>query len=74
MAMKSRLSVLMGEQKYNMQDVIDRTGLDRTSISNFYHDKLKRIDLKMLDKLCELFDCEANDLLQRVKNDDEVNK
>jgi putative transcriptional regulator len=68
MAIESRLSVLMGEHKYNMQDVIDRTGLDRTSVSNFYHDKLKRIDLRMLGKLCDLFDCEPSDLLKRVKS------
>ena len=67
MAIESRLSILMGERKYNMQDVIDKTGLDRTSISNLYHDKLKRIDLKTLDKLCSLFDCDTNDLLRRVK-------
>ena len=71
MAIESRLSVLMGERKFNMQDVIDRTGLDRTSISNLYHDKLKRVDLKMLDKLCDLFDCETSDLLRRVKNESE---
>jgi len=69
MAIESRLSVMMGERKYNMQDVIDKTGLDRTTVSNFYHDKLKRIDLKMLDKLCDLFDCEASDLLRRIKNE-----
>ena len=69
MAIESKLSVMMGERKYNMQNVIDKTGLDRTTVSNFYHDKLKRIDLKMLDKLCDLFDCEANDLLRRIKNE-----
>jgi putative transcriptional regulator len=68
MAIESRLSVLMGERKYNIQAVIDRTGLDRTSISNFYHDKLKRVDLNMLDKLCDLFDCEPSDLLRHVKD------
>ena len=71
MSIRSRLSVLMGERKYNIQAVVDKTGLDRTSVSNFYHDKLKRIDLKMLDKLCDLFDCEPSDLLQRNKENNE---
>lgn len=56
MAIQSRLSVLMGERRYNIQAVIDKTGLDRTTISNLYHDKVKRIDFKTLDKLCVLFD------------------
>lgn len=67
MAIQSRLSVLMGEQRYNIQAVIDKTGLDRTTISNLYHDKVKRIDFKTLDKLCELFDCEPSDILKHIK-------
>ena len=67
MAIQSRLSVLMGERRYNIQAVIDKTGLDRTTISNLYHDKVKRIDFKTLDKLCELFDCKPSDILNHVK-------
>lgn len=69
MAIRSRLSVLMGERRYNIQAVIDKTGLDRTTISNLYHDKVKRIDFKTLDKLCGLFGCKANDILTHVKED-----
>ena len=72
MAIKNRLSVLMGERKYNIQAVIDRTGIDRTTISNMYHDKLKRVDLNTLDRLCELFDCEPGDILKRVKSDSDT--
>ncbi len=67
MSIQSRLSVLMGERRYNIQAVIDKTGLDRTTVSNLYHDKVKRIDFKTLDKLCELFDCKPNDILKHIK-------
>jgi putative transcriptional regulator len=67
MAITSRLSVLMGERRYNIQAVMDRTGLDRNTVSNLYHDKLKRIDLKTLDKLCNLFDCEPGEVLIHTK-------
>lgn len=67
MAIESRLSVLMGERRYNIQAVIDKTGLDRNTVSNLYHDKLKRIDFRTLDKLCTLFDCEASDILAHTK-------
>lgn len=69
MAIESRLSVLMGERRYNIQAVIDKTGLERNTVSNLYHDKVKRIDFKTLDKLCELFDCEPSDILRRVKSE-----
>lgn len=69
MAIQSRLSSLMGENRYNIQAVIDKTGLDRSTISNLYHDKVKRIDFKTLDKLCDLFNCDASDILKRIKED-----
>ena len=67
MAIQSRLSILMSERRYNIQAVIDKTGLDRNTISNLYHDKVKRIDFKTLDKLCELFGCKPNDILNYSK-------
>ena len=69
MAVQSKLSVLMGEHRYNIQAVIDKTGLDRTTVANLYHDRVKRIDFKTLDKLCELFDCETSDILKYIKAD-----
>ena len=71
MAIESRLAMLMAERKYNIQAVIDRTGLDRTSLSKLYHDKTKMVNLESLDKLCGLFDCEPGDLLKRKSKTDE---
>ena len=71
MAIESRLSVLMGERRYNIQNVIDKTGLERNTVSKLYHDKVKRIDFRTLDKLCELFDCEPSDILRHEKGNEE---
>ena len=64
MAVHSRLSVLMGENRYNIQDVYEKTGLSRGTISNLYHDQMQRIDYETLSKLCELFNCEVGDILE----------
>lgn len=69
MAIESRLAILMAERKYNIQAVIDRTGLDRTSLSKLYHGKTKMVNLESLDKLCELFGCEPGDILIRKKTE-----
>lgn len=66
MAIKSRLSILMGEKRYNMQDVYEKTGISRNSISNLYHEKSSRIDFDTLDRLCDLFDCQPSDILYHV--------
>ena len=73
MAVHSRLSVLIGENRYNIQDVYEKTGLSRGTISNLYHDKMQRIDYETLSKLCELFNCEVGNILE-YKHDDMIPK
>lgn len=70
MAIKSKLSTLMGEHRYRIQDVYERTGISRSTLSKLYHDQKVGIEFSVLDRLCELFDCTPNDILQYVKNDE----
>ncbi len=67
MPIKCNLSTLMGANKYKVIDVHKKTGLSRTTISKLYYDKMERIDYGTLDKLCELFDCEVQDILVYYK-------
>ena len=69
MAVSSKLSVLMGIKRYNMQDVFEKTGLARTTISNLYHDKATRINYETINKLCTLFECRIEDLLEFKKDE-----
>ncbi len=64
MGIKIRLSTLMGENRYNIQVVCDKTGISRTAISKLYHEKKAGIDFSTLSRLCKLFDCKPNDLLE----------
>ena len=67
MSIKCNLSMLMGIKKYKIIDVHKKTGLSRTTISKLYHDNMERIDFNTLDKLCELFDCDTQDILTYSK-------
>lgn len=64
MAIKCKLSTLMGENRYNIGHVHEKTGLSRTTISKLYHDSMERIDYVTLSKLCELFGCSVGDILE----------
>ncbi len=66
MAIQSKLSLLMGEKRYSIQDVHEKTGLSRNTISALYNDKTTRVDLETIDRLCELFDCEISELFVRT--------
>lgn len=63
MAVRCNLSTLMGERRYSIQDVHEKTGLARGTISSLYNDKATRVDYETIAKLCLLFDCEVGTLL-----------
>jgi len=62
MQLTSNLSLLMGKYKFNIQDVHERTGLARRTISSLYNDKATRIDFSTIEKLCHLFGCGIDQL------------
>jgi len=55
----------MGERKLKIVDVARETGLNRNTVTLLYKETAQRIDLEAIEKLCELFDCEVGDLLER---------
>ena len=63
-----KLSRIMGDQRKTIQSVADETGLSRSTLSCLYNDKVTRIDLHTIDKLCECLKCEPGDIIERVKN------
>lgn len=71
MTIHCTLSTLMGKHRLSIQDVHEKTGLSRNTISNLYNDKASRIDYDTAAKLCELFDCNMNDLYEIKSNDKE---
>lgn len=62
MMVQCRLSTLMGQNRYSIQDVHELTGLSRNTISNLYNDKATRVDYDTVGKLCKLFKCNVGEL------------
>ena len=54
MAINSKLSTLMGENRYKIGDVHYKTGLSRTTISNLYHDRITEINFQFSKKVIDL--------------------
>jgi len=65
---RCHLARLMGEKKLKIIDVARETGLHRNTVTLLYRETAVRIELDAIDKLCDLFDCEVSDLLERVKS------
>lgn len=64
---KCHLSRLMGEQKLKVIDVARETGLNRNTVTLLYKETATRVDLEAIDKLCDYFNCEVGELLERVE-------
>jgi putative transcriptional regulator len=59
---------LMGERKLKIADVARDTGINRGTLTRLYYETAERIELEVLDKLCEYFQIDISDLLTRVSS------
>lgn len=68
MAIHCRLSTIMGEKRLRMTDVADGAGLARSTVFGLWHDKTRKVDYDVLDKLCRFLNCQPGDLLVYVED------
>ena len=61
---KCKLSILMGRDRKNIQDVCNETGLARNTVSNLYYDKATRVDYNAIGKLCQILHCGVGDIFE----------
>ena len=66
---KCHLSKLMGERKLKVIDVARETGIHRGTITRLYQETAARVELDVVDSLCDFFDCDVGDLFEHRKTD-----
>lgn len=69
MAITCKLSTLLGERRLKMAEVARATGLAPNTILGLYHDRVRKVDYHVLDKLCEFLGCQVGDLLVHVPSE-----
>lgn len=62
---------LLGERKLKISDVARDTGINRGTLTRLYYETAERIELDVLDQLCEYFGVALTDLLERVKDQEQ---
>lgn len=60
---------LMGERKLKIADVARDTGINRGTLTRLYYETAERIELEVLDQLCEYFQIDISALLERVNTE-----
>lgn len=71
---KVHLSRIMGEQRLNIADMANLTGLHRNGISKIYKEEIKGITFDTLEKLCLALNCNIEDLLEIVPSKEETSE
>ncbi len=56
----------MGERRLKIADVAKDTGINRGTITRLYNETASRVDLEVIDQLCEYFDIKVEDLLEKI--------
>lgn len=68
--LRLNLSKFMGINKMTIQDVHEKTGLSRNTVSDLYHENVKLIRFDTIERLCELFNIQPGELLEWVREEE----
>ena len=63
---KCNLSRIMGEKKLKISDISRDTGINRGTLTRLYQETAERIDLEVMDQLCDYLKCEVGVLFERI--------
>ena len=64
---KCHLAILMAKKKVRIADVARDLDIHRNALTLLYNETAKRIDLDLMEKLCEYFECGVGDIFEYVK-------
>jgi putative transcriptional regulator len=59
---KIHISDWLGKKKMTQKELSELTGIRAATISAYYHETIKRIEVEHIKKLCEVFSCQPGDL------------
>lgn len=65
----NNVSTMIGKRKTTIAEVAKAIGVKYETIQNLYFDKTQGIKFYILNKLCWYLDCEPNDLLRYIPDE-----
>ncbi|MFJ8099405.1 helix-turn-helix domain-containing protein [Lysinibacillus sp. NPDC096212] len=65
--MQNNLRVILAKKKLKMSDVVNGTGLSKTTVRALFYETAKGIQFQTLEALCIFLDCEVGDLFEIEK-------
>ena len=66
---KFKIHILMAEKRMTQKDVMEATGITTTVMNKYYYGTIARIPTHHIDKLCKLFNCKIEDLIEYIPDE-----
>lgn len=67
-----KLSEVLGRKKMTRKRLAELTNVRPNTIGDLYNEKIRKIDIDILDKICCVLECDINDLLEYHSNSKET--
>lgn len=69
-----KLSEVLGRKKMTRKRLAELTNVRPNTIGDLYNEKIRKIDIDILDRICCVLECDINDLLEYHSDDEETKK
>ncbi len=63
---KNNVSLYIGMRRMTIAETAKLAGIAYNTVYSLYHDKTSGIEFETLNKLCNVLDCNTNDLLKYI--------
>ncbi|MBQ4115756.1 MAG: helix-turn-helix transcriptional regulator [Clostridia bacterium] len=64
---KLTLDKALEKRKTTRYELSKRTGIQYQIIDNYYKNKVKRYDSYVIDRICDVLNCDINDIIEYKK-------
>lgn len=67
-----KISEQLGKNKMTRKDLARVVGVRPNTIGDLYNEKIKRVDIMLLNNICKAFNCKVEDILEYVEDGDDI--
>lgn len=69
---KIKLAEMLGKHKMTRKKLAELIDVRPNTIGDLYNENIKRLDIQMLDKICQVFNCQIEDLIEYTSDEEEL--
>lgn len=63
---KPRIKVMLAIREMTQKDLVEKTGIRQPTVSALCTGKAKHVPIDVLDRICEVLDCQPGDLFEYI--------